>query len=149
MTRAAQEKGEGRTGRRNARRREEPSRVVRLAVVQAPPSPAYRRPQTRGDCEDMPRPCPFVACRYHLAFDVLGGGGVRENFPDLVSMEDDSPLDLEKMPATCALDEADRNGLEDTAVGVRMNLSRERVRQLELKILGYKWIRKLLLPHDL
>lgn len=25
------------------------------------------RPKTRGECYEMPRPCPFVSCRYHLA----------------------------------------------------------------------------------
>ena len=27
------------------------------------------RPKTRGECADMPRPCPFLSCRHHLAHD--------------------------------------------------------------------------------
>lgn len=30
------------------------------------------RPKTRGECGDMPRPCPFLSCRYHLGHRYLG-----------------------------------------------------------------------------
>jgi len=29
-----------------------------------------KKPTTRAECVDVPRPCPFVSCRYHLFFDV-------------------------------------------------------------------------------
>ncbi|MEL6705873.1 MAG: hypothetical protein AAFP15_16520 [Bacteroidota bacterium] len=37
--------------------------MTRLPVLQYPDE----RPRTRGECATMPRPCPFVSCRYHLA----------------------------------------------------------------------------------
>lgn len=80
------------------------------------------RPETRGDCVDGPRPCPFVSCRYHLYIDVdPRSGALKLNFPH---------LEAEDMPESCALDVADRGGaiLEDVALV--MNLTRERVRQL-------------------
>lgn len=80
------------------------------------------RPKTRGECEDGPRPCPWIACKYHLAVDVTVGGGLKINFPHLA---------LEDMPATCALDEAAKDGMRLETVGKLMNLTRERVRQIE------------------
>ena len=34
------------------------------------------RPRTRADCDGRPRPCPYLACRYHLLVDISPGGGV-------------------------------------------------------------------------
>jgi len=86
------------------------------------------RPQKRADClpggSGQSRPCPFVSCRHHLALDVNGKtGAIKENFPG---------LELEEMPATCALDVAERGGATLDEVGQVMNLTRERVRQLEV-----------------
>lgn len=39
--------------------------------------PGPRRPRTRGDCEDGPRPCPWVGCRYNLMLEVTEAGGLR------------------------------------------------------------------------
>jgi hypothetical protein len=85
------------------------------------------RPKMRGDCENGPRPCPWVSCRYNLYLDVADNGSLKLNFPD---------RDPDQMPATgsCVLDVADRVAegdhlsLED--VGRLMNLGIERVRQL-------------------
>jgi hypothetical protein len=85
------------------------------------------RPRTRADCEGSARPCPFISCKHHLYLDVSGRtGAIKLNFPDV------EPDALEKMPATCLLDTAAReNTLEEVAV--IMNLTRERVRQVEMK----------------
>ncbi len=83
------------------------------------------RPKTRGDCLGGARPCPWVGCRYNLFLDRGTAGGVKFNFPDLEPEEVD--------PArSCALDVADQGGgtLEDVAL--TMNLTRERVRQIEM-----------------
>jgi len=59
-----------------------------------------RRPKTRGDCEFIPRPCPFVGCKYNLYLDVNPvTGHVKIN-------TDGAPSD---MPSglSCALDVAD------------------------------------------
>jgi len=83
-------------------------------------------PTTRGDCAQVVRPCPHVSCKYNLYLDVSNAtGAVKLNFPDLEPHE---------LPAngSCALDVADRGGatLEQTAEYT--NLTRQRVRQIEL-----------------
>jgi hypothetical protein len=71
----------------------------------------------------MERPCPFVACKYHLYIDVHPvRGSIKVNFPD---------VEVWEMTDTCALDIADRGGITLEEVGQIMNLTRERVRQLE------------------
>lgn len=35
-----------------------------------------RRPVTRGDCADGPRPCAWVSCRFNLLIDVLEDGSL-------------------------------------------------------------------------
>lgn len=128
--------GKGATPERRGSRRRGRARARTLAVRQVrmeelrlgrllyPPRPGdEERPRTRGECRNMPRPCPYVGCKYHLYLDVSPRGGLKLNFPDL------EPWELEE---TCALDVAERPGtvtLED--VGRFMNLTRERVRQVE------------------
>ena len=84
-----------------------------------------RRPKTRGDCVDGHRPCPFVSCRFNLFVDVNPRtGSVKMNFPD---------KELDEVGDTCSLDVADRGGITLEEVGAIMNLTRERVRQLETR----------------
>ncbi|MBL8600318.1 MAG: DNA-binding protein [Myxococcales bacterium] len=89
------------------------------------------RPQTRGDCLHGPmagRPCPFVSCEYHLYLDVNEHtGSIKLNFPD---------REVGEMPETCSLDVADRGGLTLEEVGAIMNLTRERIRQIEIRALA-------------
>lgn len=105
------------------------------ALYPEQPGVDYHRPRTRGECADVPRPCPFVSCRHHLYLDVKETGAIRYNFPDLEPGE---------VVHSCALDVADR-GAADTygdaqsivehvsVVGVAdlLNLTRERVWQVE------------------
>lgn len=37
------------------------------------------RPVTRGDCRDVPRPCPWVSCRFNLLLDVQPNGTIAFN----------------------------------------------------------------------
>jgi hypothetical protein len=83
------------------------------------------RPRTRSECVDAPRPCPFVSCKHHLYLDVSARtGAIKLNFPD---------LEVWDMTDTCALDVADRGGTTLEEVGAIMNLTRERIRQVEVK----------------
>jgi hypothetical protein len=84
---------------------------------------SIQRPKCRKDCELTARPCPWVGCRYHLAIDVdPGTGAIKVNFPD---------VELEDMPETCALDIAEDGGCTLEEVARAMNITRERVRQIE------------------
>ena len=83
------------------------------------------RPKVRGDCAEGERPCPYVSCKYNLYVDVNPRtGSVKMNFPD---------KELWELAETCALDVADKQGITLEEVGVIMNLTRERVRQLEMR----------------
>ncbi|MSP91134.1 MAG: DNA-binding protein [Myxococcales bacterium] len=82
------------------------------------------RPRTRSECVDGPRPCPFVACKYHLFLDVNPvTGSIKINFPK---------KDVWDLEETCSLDIADRGGITLEEVGAIMNLTRERIRQVEV-----------------
>lgn len=86
------------------------------------PDDGTRLPRTRGDCVGAERPCAFVSCKFHLYLDVKRSGGITTNFPD---------LEPDEIPETCALDVADRGGATLDRVADVMNLTRERVRQIE------------------
>jgi Sigma-70, region 4 len=92
------------------------------------PETDYWKPRTRAECAEGPRPCPFVSCKYHLFIDVSAKtGAIKLNFPD---------LEVWDMNESCALDVADRGGTTLEDVGAIMNLTRERIRQLEVKALA-------------
>jgi hypothetical protein len=83
------------------------------------------RPETRDDCRLSERPCPYVSCKYHLYLDVNPRtGSIKLNFPD---------LEVWELPETCALDVAERGGMTLEEVGELLNLTRERIRQVESK----------------
>lgn len=92
------------------------------------PAGTYERPRTRGDCENGVRPCPFVTCPHHLFLDVSEEtGSIKLNFPD---------LDPNELPETCALDVAEQGGETLEVVGELMNITRERLRQIEVAALA-------------
>lgn len=85
----------------------------------------YDRPKTRAECVGAPRPCPWTSCRHHLALDVNPEtGSIKLNFPH---------LEVWDMLETCSLDVADRGGMTLEEVGTIMNLTRERIRQVEVR----------------
>lgn len=89
---------------------------------------------TRAECLEEERPCPYVSCRWHLFLDVSPRtGAIKLNFPDLV--DPDGTPNLELMKDTCVLDVADREGITLDSVAEILNLTRERVRQLEVSAL--------------
>lgn len=82
-----------------------------------------KRPPTRGDCVGGARPCPFVSCKHHLYLDVSPKtGAIKFNRPELAP---------EEMTESCSLDVADRGGATLEDVGAIMNVTRERIRQVE------------------
>ena len=92
------------------------------------PETDHARPTARVECAEGARPCPFVSCKHHLYLDVSARtGAIKLNFPD---------LEVWDMNETCALDVADRGGTTLEDVGAIMNLTRERIRQVEVKALA-------------
>lgn len=132
-----------------------PEREKRRLRLQTP-AEDYWRPRVRADCATFDRPCPYVACRHHLLLDVGDvATSLKVNFPDLIDdrvyegpeLEDgrfwtetnegrvfEGPF-IEEMQATCALDVAEQGDRVHEEIGPYMNLTRERVRQVEEQIL--------------
>lgn len=114
------------------------------------------RPTDRAGCLSMPRPCPFLSCRHHLALDIGKRGRLNPYTPALAEaialLEVKHPADanqgqlgaagreanaalfnaLHGLPQTCALDVADAGEHTLDQIGEAMGgISRERVRQIE------------------
>jgi sigma-70-like protein len=100
-------------------------RELELGRMLYPEVEEIEHPRARVDCVGGERPCPFVSCKHHLYLDVSARtGAIKLNFPD---------LEVWEMSETCALDVADRGGTTLEEVGAIMNLTRERIRQVEVK----------------
>jgi len=100
-------------------------RELEVGRLLYPDVEGVERPVMRADCQGGERPCPFVSCKHHLYLDVSARtGAIKLNFPD---------LEVWEMNETCALDVADRGGATLEEVGAIMNLTRERIRQVEVK----------------
>jgi hypothetical protein len=89
----------------------------------------HERPKVRGDCEpggiNEQRPCPWLSCKYHLYLDAdKETGSIKVNFPHVKD-------DFEKMTESCSLDIADRGGITLIEIGKMLNVTRERIRQIE------------------
>ena len=83
------------------------------------------RPRSRAECAGAQRPCMFISCKHHLYLDVNPStGSIKLNFPD---------KEVWELDETCALDVADRGGITLEEVGTIMNLTRERIRQVETR----------------
>jgi hypothetical protein len=124
------------TSRRGRRTRSRSIRIARatqhearLALEQAEALEAeIDRPHTRSECAEGPRPCPHVSCRHHLYLDVNPQTGtIKLNFPD---------LEVWELAFSCALDVADLGGTAIELVSELMNVTRERIRQIEMQALS-------------
>ncbi len=114
--------------------RKEMARDLRRRRVQGPLDPEEEellrtigdlRPHTRADCVNSARPCLFVSCKHNLYLDVNPEtGSIKLNFPD---------KEIWELEQTCALDVADKGGITLEEVGAIMNLTRERIRQVETR----------------
>ncbi len=89
------------------------------------PERTYWRPQTRGECANVARPCPYVSCKFHLYLDVNPAtGSIKVNFPE---------KEVWELEHSCALDVAAQGGITLEEVGEILNLTRERIRQVEVR----------------
>ena len=121
-----------RTHRRRSRPRSKTIALKRLTRAELalgaqlyPPVEDAERPHTRAECKDGLRPCPWVACKHHLYLDINPRtGSIKLNFPDLEPWE---------LAHTCALDLADEGARTLEEIGEITNLTRERVRQVEVR----------------
>jgi hypothetical protein len=111
-----------------------PKRQLRAEGEAYPPeiNACDPKPATYGECEarglGTVARCPYVSCKYHLALEVSPqAGSIRTIFPD---------RDPDAVPATCALGVAARGEHTLEQVGAIMNITRERVRQLEDRALA-------------
>lgn len=113
-----------------------PKREVQFGRALYPDEDDVGRPKTRGDCAGGARPCPYVSCAHHLYLDVTPKtGAIKLNFPD---------LEPDEMAHSCALDVADEGGKPLEDVGAFTNLTRERIRQIEVR--AKQLMRKRLAP---
>lgn len=87
----------------------------------------HQRPRTRAECPTGP--CPWVSCKHHLYLDVSPTtGAIKINFPGREPWE---------IADSCSLDVADPHrvgegdGVTLEEVGELLNITRERVRQVE------------------
>jgi hypothetical protein len=106
-----------------------PRRLTRAELARGaelyPPVDDVDRPRTRAECREAARPCPWVACKHHLYLDINPRtGSIKLNFPEL------EPWELEH---TCALDVAELGAKTLEEIGEITNLTRERVRQVEVR----------------
>jgi len=127
------EKGVTREQRRSRRKRDVRARTISVKRMTKRelelgrmlyPDEDVAKPTMREDCGQGQRPCPFVSCKHHLYLDVSARtGAIKLNFPD---------LEVWEMVESCAIDVADRGGATLEEVGAIMNLTRERIRQVEV-----------------
>ncbi len=116
------------------------ARLVKIKAENAAALSAYpgadlpAMPKNFGECLERfgaTDPCPYARCKHHLAVDVLPGSGARDpavkvNFPLA-----ETAIDI---PDTCSLRVAALNPEGQTLADVaqRLNITRERARQIEV-----------------
>lgn len=87
-------------------------------------------PLSRSECADIPRPCPFVSCRYNLYTDVTPRG--------YLVTRDCDPLDMPP-ELSCALDIAEDGEHTQAEVGAILGGKRD-------DIMGERGVRRI--EHD-
>lgn len=101
----------------------------------------HERPKVRADCDHVPRPCPFVGCRFNVFLEVARSGGVSLTWPHLAPWEVPPSIScvLDVVDASCHRGKDGRGRTLPGSdyhrtlekVGRVLGLTRERVRQIE------------------
>lgn len=107
------------------------------------------RPRTRDECRETARPCGFVACRHHLALDVVPVSSLRRSANTLVLLGRRAVLPgdrvlkagalehfvellvelLDEMEETCSLDVASEGEHELDEVGGILRVTTRQIRR--------------------
>ena len=103
-------------------------RELELGRLLYPEDPgAEPAPRVRADCAGGERPCPYVSCKHHLYLDVnRKTGAIKLNFPD---------LEVWELDHSCVLDVADGGAVTLERAGELLNLTRERILQVEVRMI--------------
>src|SRR5512136_2975647 len=85
---------------------------------------------TRGACRRLEGPCPHAVCRFNLTSERRDSRGAKpaELHPPVVR-------------ESCALEAAEQGGMTLEEIAMRLSLTRERVRQIEIGVLKELWAR--------
>ncbi len=83
---------------------------------------------TRGACRKLPGPCPHAMCRFNLTTERRDNRGAKP-----------AQMQLPVVREACALEAAERGGMTLEEIAIRLSLTRERVRQIELGALKKLW----------
>jgi len=85
---------------------------------------------TRGACRKLPGPCPHAVCRFNLTAERRDSRGAKP-----------AEAHLPVIREACALEAAEQGGMTLEEIAMRLSLTRERVRQIELGALKKLWAR--------
>ena len=80
-------------------------------------------------------PCPYVSCRHHLFLDVDREGEIR--FTQQEPFDEDGAPRLDELQVTCSLDVAGWDNITLETIGGILDVSFERVRQVEARALEH------------
>lgn len=92
--------------------------------TESDPAPTDPRPRTRGECQAGPRPCPWVGCRWHLAWEMP----VFRDALELGISADVLAGLVMGMEHTCALD-FDGKGITERELARCLGVSRQCINQ--------------------
>lgn len=99
------------------------------------------RPGRRLGCLSMPRPCPFVSCKYHLLFDVSKKSkrivvpGDKHLHPETDDFIQRAVARIMTMPETCTLDVTDEGPQQLPTIARITGTSKQAIEQMEKRAL--------------
>ena len=115
-------------------------RTSQLRADEADTLQHTERPRTWGECQERAlgtasRPCGYLRCKHNLLVDVDGRtGSYKVTWPHLTAGAYGDEYGAYPQH-TCALRVAEQGGMTLEEIGSVMNLTRERVRQIETRAL--------------